>query len=301
MTSPLKNKEQQRANWLIRYVGVQKAYDKKVIKALKLAADDALEAADKWDRMNIGDRTKRYQFDLVAREIRGVIADLFKGLVPVLAQGQMDAAEAAAKALLEEDAKVLEALFPSKNMRESWEESFTASARHTIGAMVNRVAGIAPTYNLSRRVYKSGALSSNQLQRQINSSLARGSSAKELADLVRKSILPNTPGGVSYAAMRLGRTEINNAFHTQSIVSMKDEPWVEHVQWNLSGVHKPDPGDLCETYAAQGTFDKYDVPLKPHPQCMCYVTPVMVQFDSFASNLAAGVYDSYYQKEYNAA
>lgn len=301
MTSPLKDPDQQRANWLVRYVGVQKAYDKKVIRALKLAADDALEAADKWDRMNIGDRTKRFQFDLVAKEIRSVVADLFKGLVPILRQGQMDAAEAAAKALLAEDAKVLEALFPDRNMRKEWESSFTASARHTIGAMVNRVAGVSPTYTLSRRVYKSGALSSNQLQRQINSSLARGSSAKELADLVRKSILPNTPGGVSYAAMRLGRTEINNAFHTQSIISLKDEPWVDQVQWNLSGVHKPDPGDPCETYAAQGTFDKNEVPLKPHPQCMCYVTPVMVAFDDFATNLAAGVYDSYYQKEYNAA
>lgn len=301
MTSPLKNDEQQRANWLIRYVGVQKAYDKKVVAALKLAAKDALEAADKWDRMNIGDRTKRFQFDLVAKEIRSVVADMFKGLVPVLQQGQMDAAEAAAKALLAEDAKVLEALFPDANMRKSWEESFTASARHSIGAMVNRVAGISPTYTLSRRVYRSGALSSNQLQRQINSSLARGSSAKELADLVRKSILPNTPGGVSYAAMRLGRTEINNAFHTQSILSLKDEPWVDQVKWNLSGVHKPDPGDPCETYAATGTFNKDEVPLKPHPQCMCYVTPVMVEFNEFAANLSAGVYDSYYQKEYNAA
>lgn len=295
------NSEEQRDNWLIRYLLVQRAVDRKVEKALRQAALDAKAAANKLDGVNIGDRTKRYQVNLARSEIKTVINTLFKSVGAVIHSGQQDAAEAAAKASLAENAKVLEALFPSRNMRNNFTSSFIASARHSIQATINRVSGVSPTYTLSRRVYRTGALANGQVERQINSHIARGTSAKELAGAVSKSILPSTPGGVSYAAMRLARTEINNAFHTQSIMSMEDEPWIEQVQWNLSGVHKPDPGDLCETYAATGIFNKDAVPLKPHPQCMCYVTPVMVEFDQFAANLQSGLYDSYYEGIIQAA
>ena len=101
------------------------------------------------------------------------------------------------------------------------------------------------------------------------------------------------PGGVSYAAMRLGRTELNNAFHAQSIFDSQETPWVEQMRWHLSKRHEHDPGDECETYAAQATFRKEDVPEKPHPNCRCFVTPELPDYDQFEQSLLAGHYDPY--------
>jgi hypothetical protein len=300
LTSPRKE-QPSRANWLLRYLGVQQTYDKAIADALELAAIDAEEAFDKLGTVKIGERTRRYQINLVRKELRSLIRDLFQDFVPIIGRGQQDAAEAAEKAALAEDAKVLAALFPDPNLRKAFEASFKATARQGIQAMVNRVIGVSPTYPLSRRVYRAGALASGQLDRQVNSHLARGSAARDIAADVRKSISPKVAGGVSYAAMRLARTEINNAFHAQSIGTMEDKPWVESVRWNLSRVHKDDPGDLCEEYSDIGTFDKTDVPLKPHPQCMCYITPELSSFADFAAGLQSGVYDEYYHRKYKAA
>jgi hypothetical protein len=286
-------------NWLIKYLGIQRAYDKDVQSALQRAAFDAAKIANKLkDGEKISERTRRYQANLVRYQIRDIIKDLFSDLVPTLRAGQRDAAEAAARLDLAQSAQVLKALYPNEDMRKHAEASMVQTARHSIEAMVNRVTGYSPSYPLSRRVYRSGAIASGRLDRKIDSALGRGVSAQELAKAVKKDILPNTPGGVSYAAMRLARTEIGNAFHTQVINSVQDHEWVTDVRWNLSGQHKPDPGDLCEQYAAQGTFNKNEVPNRPHPNCMCYVTPVTDNFQSFADRLKAGDFHAYYQRRY---
>lgn len=244
---------------------------------------------------NISDRTKRYQVNLVRNEIRDIIKLMFKDLVPVINKGQQDAAEAAVKAALAQDAKVLEALFPIDTARKAWQASFTQSARHGIVAMVTRIT--QSQQPLSTRVYKTSAWVNNQLDRKINSHLARGSSAVELAKDVRKLIKPGTSGGVKYAAMRLARTEINNAFHVMSIQAAQEFPWVEQVEWHLSESHEENPGDLCEVYA-DNVYPKDGVPLKPHPQCMCFIVLKTMPWDQFTSQLASGAFDDFYEQKY---
>lgn len=297
MTLPLPTPEEsKKANWLLRYITVQQLYDKKVVAALQRAAFDAGKEADKWDGMNIGDRTKRYQFKLVQNEIRSIIKNMFKDLVPVINQGQQDAAEAAAKAALAQDAKVLKALFPDDKARKAFKASFQQTARHGVAAMVMRVT--ETELPLSKRVYKSAAFATGQVDKIINSHLARGSSAKELAKAVRSSILPSTPGGVSYAAMRLARSEINNAFHAMTITEIQELPWTEDGEWHLSGVHVENPGDLCESYALERYFPKNDIPKKPHPQCMCYVVPRTTSWSNFANQLESGKFDTFFEQKY---
>lgn len=299
MTKPLpqsSSEDEQRINWLLRYITVQQLYDKKIVAALQRAQYDAGQEADKWQRTNIGDETKRYQFNLVKNEIRKVIQAMFKDLVPTINAGQQDAAEAAAEAALAQDAKVLKALFPNTSERKAWEASYVQSARHGVGAMITRI--LHTNIPLSKQVYRTTAFETGRLDRKINSALARGSSAKELAALVRSDISPKAPGGVSYAALRLGRSEINNAFHAMSISNAQDDPWVEEMVWHLSKVHKEDPGDLCEDYALQSLFPKADVPPKPHPQCMCYVTRKPMQWGEFQLQLESGSFDAYFEKTY---
>lgn len=297
MTLPLQQPDDSaRVNWLLRYVTVQQLYDKKIVSALQHASVQAGEVADKLTGDNIGARTKRYQTNLVRHEIRDIIKNMFKDLVPTLNAGQQDAAEAAAKAALAQDAKVLNALFPNASERKAWEAGFVQSARHGIAAMATRI--LNTNLPLSKRVYKSSAFATGQLDRKINSHLALGSSAVDFAKDIRQFVSPKTPGGVNYAAMRLARSEINNAFHAMSIQSAQEFPWTESVEWHLSKSHKENPGDLCEVYAAQQYFDKNMVPPKPHPQCLCYVVPQTTEWSDFAMQLESGAYDDFFESKY---
>lgn len=299
MTNPelSPDEEAKRVNWLFKYIDVQQVYDKKIISALQQASVDAGEAAAKFQgNDNVSSRVAVYQSSLVRNEIRKIMRDLYKSFVPIINAGQQDAAEAAAKASLQEDAKVLEALFPDAKERAKWQDSFKQSARHGIQAMITRV--LHTNQPLSTRIWNSGALSSGVLDRKINSALARGASAKDLAKLVSSDVKYGAPGGTSYSALRLARTEINNAFHAQSIGQAQDSPWVDDMEWHESKTHKPNPGDLCESYALERLFPKGDVPPKPHPQCMCYVTPVEQDWNTFASQLSSGAYDDFFEKKY---
>lgn len=153
-------------------------------------------------------------------------------------------------------------------------------------------------FTLSERVYRNGRKSVTAVEGIINEALLTGRSATEIARLVRSYINPRTPGGLSYAAMRLGRTELNNAFHETSIRMATDDPFVDRMKWNLSGSH-PKP-DICNEYASAvnrrgwgpGEYAVSEVPRKPHPQCLCFTTTVPISEEAFLRNLHAGKYDS---------
>lgn len=150
-------------------------------------------------------------------------------------------------------------------------------------------------FALSERIYANGASGVRKVGGIVDRGLTMGLSAKELAQQVRGYYNPGVPGGASYAAMRLARTEINNAHHQTSINMSNDKPWVLGFKWNLSSSHpRPDP---CDDLAAhdeglgEGVFEKKNVPSKPHPQCLCYLTHIQEDEDDFIDNLVNGKYD----------
>lgn len=296
MTLPLREPDPSRANWLAKYIAVQQLYDKKIIKALQDASVDAAKVAAQFEgKDNISSKNYRYQMAVLRKEIHAVLNDLYAGFIPIIKQGHADAAEAAAQATLEHEKAVLKLLFPNPNERKQFEASFKQTARENIRAMINRI--LEPQWPLSERVWKSKSLAQGTLDRKINSAIARGASAKNLAKIVREDIKQGAPGGTSYCAMRLARTEINNAYHAQSIGQAQDSPWVAEMEWHLSLSHK-EQDCLCEYYADEQFFEVGDVPPKPHPQCMCYVTPVSIGYDNFADQLKAGAFDDYFEKTY---
>lgn len=142
---------------------------------------------------------------------------------------------------------------------------------------------------LSERVYRLRALHDGKVEDVIREGLIANLSAKELAASAYKYVSPTTPGGASYGAMRLARTEINNAFHERQIAGAK-RPGVEAVQWNLSGSHKVP--DECNIYAAHEPYPPDAVPEKPHPQCFCYLTYKTMSPGRFQEKLAAGDFDA---------
>lgn len=151
-------------------------------------------------------------------------------------------------------------------------------------------------YTLAERIYANGKVTTDHVGRIVDRALAQQLSASELAAQVRGYYDPAVPGGASYAASRLARTEINNAHHGTSIALSQGSPWVEGVKWNLSGSHpKPDPcDDLAERddyNLGPGVYLKGDAPDKPHPHCLCFLTHLMEDEDEFINKLVKGQYD----------
>lgn len=183
-----------------------------------------------------------------------------------------------------------------------WRTSQLATAQQ---GMVNLISRKENGITLSQRVWRNTQAAQRGLDETINVGLAIGKSPAEIAKDVRRFISPDVPGGASYAAMRLGRSEVLNAYHTTSINKMKETPWIEAVKWNLSGSH-PRP-DECNEYAdsgnlaGDGLWSPDQVPAKPHPNCLCYVTSVSPSLDEFARRYKNGEYDSYIGEQMGCA
>lgn len=173
-------------------------------------------------------------------------------------------------------------------------EAMHFEARQVVDDLISRrTTGFA----LKESIYAEGRKTVLQVGKIVERHLVLQSSARDIAKSVRDFYAPDVPGGASYAAMRLGRTEINNAHHETTKRLAQERPWVEGMKWNLSGSH-PHP-DECNEFAdheeglGTGVFNKYSVPSKPHPQCLCYLTHELPSSKEFIDNLVSGQYDAW--------
>jgi hypothetical protein len=175
----------------------------------------------------------------------------------------------------------------------NWRASQLATAQEGVKALVSRKQN---GYTLSQRVWRNSQAARRGLNDTINVGLTLGKSPAEIAKDVAKYVNPNVPGGASSAALRLGRTEVLNAYHTTSINNYKNTPWIGSCIWHLSGSH-PRP-DECNEYAEQGNLKNGkwsldQVPAKPHPNCLCYITPVQMPVEEYAQRFKNGEFDDY--------
>jgi len=290
----------QKRNWLFRYLGVQEKYDSLIDTALRDAADDAEESIRaRLGDERIGSQIRSYQLRQARTAARDSVRNLFSRLYGTIKAGHQDAALAAVEAGFMDDARFLRRLFPNAQRRALYEDSMRQSATRGVEAMLTRI--VISHKPLSKQVYQTRALANGSVDRIINSALAKGDSAADLAKAVASSIKPDTPGGVAYAAKRLGRTEINNAFHAQSVGQNEDKPWVDRMSWNLSGSHpysaawlagSRDLGiEYCERMSLS-TYGKSQVPSK-HPNCLCFCAPKMMDWTTFEQRLLLGQYNRY--------
>lgn len=172
--------------------------------------------------------------------------------------------------------------------------SFIQQAKNGIDALLAKAKNGVP---LSRAVYKTQALAQGLVDRKVSQGLLLGMNAKAIAKSVKDLILPNVAGGVSYAAHRLARTEINHAYKTAQEQRYADEPWTTGMRWNLSGSHPV--RDICNDLADRDDHGLgegvYPVGQRPdsHPNCLCYLTPEQLDEDAFIEGFLAGDYNSY--------
>lgn len=158
-------------------------------------------------------------------------------------------------------------------------------------------------FELSERVYKWEYWHNGHVDSLVSSKFALGASARDIAKAVRDFIDPNTAGGASYAAKRLGRTEVANAFHEQTRRDYADNPFVPGLRWNLSGSHPR--VDTCDDLAKghsrglpKGVYRTGEVPDKPHPQCLCNVSPHTVDEGEFRKDFLDGGYNDFLMNKY---
>lgn len=296
MTRPIPNDriddpEELRKRWLLRFLKIQARYDTKIRTVLIQGAEDAYSELIRLNsNATFSAAVRTAQIRLMMREVSSVLKDTFGELLPVIKNGQKEEAQQAVIAFGATDLEYLRRAFGETGAAADFIEGQRRQAALHVANAVSRIT--RSEIPLSGRVYRTRALSTRWVQQQVTSGILRGDSAVQIAKQVRSSIRPTAPGGVSYAALRLGRTELNNAFHATSIALSQDRPWVEGMLWNLSAVHEYEPQrvpEICEQYSGQ-IFEVNNVPRKPHPQCRCYVTPALEPFDVFIRHLTAGQY-----------
>jgi hypothetical protein len=265
------------------------------------AARDAEKALQRLEgRAGIGAVVRDAQLTTALTAIRTALRDLWRDVGNETQAGMEEARIAALTSSLEWDTPLFK-LVTSARERDAMKRGLLASAVLNVEAAMARI--YKTRIPLSEQVYKTADLVNGWLDRLVNSALARGANYSELAREVREYIRPDVRGGVSYAAMRLARTEINNAYHAVSIDHERDKPWTLGMRWRLSRSHPH--VDICDDLARRdsaglgaGVFPSGDVPRKPHPQCLCYVTPELPTNDQFFTEFHAGKYDDFLKRTY---
>jgi hypothetical protein len=259
------------------YLAQEQQMDAELAKVLELAAR---QSAGQVRRLNlrkgtsIGARVRAAQLQTVLSEIFRIQSDLWTGDVRDVILRNLARAERAAELSLDDVALMLENAVGERRA----DALITAMRQQARAGMELDRTRRART--LSARVWKNSSLAQGRVERLIRAGIIQGLSARELAANVRSHVSPSTPGGVGYAAMRLARTELNNAFH-ENQKQAAAAPWVRGVKWNLSGTHKHrvKGTDKCDMMATQniyelggGRYPADSIPDKPHPQCLCFIT-----------------------------
>lgn len=283
---------------LIEFLKVQEYWERDFVHILARAASDAEKIVLQLQaKKGVGTAIRVDQLQAVRANLMRAQADIWRKIGSSVEAGKLDAAAAGVRVNAIYTDVLLRAGYSGDQLAILLEAS-EAQARRTVDIALQRIQG--PSYvPLSERVYNTQQLSSGIVDRRVTSMLLHGLNAREIAKGVRDLIDPNVRGGVSYAAQRLGRTELNNAFHAASVREAIKSPFIEYTRWMLSGSH-PKP-DECDQYARTeniknqppGTWLPSEVPQKPHPQCLCYTISVAISRQEFVEGFENGTYDKY--------
>ncbi len=258
---------------LKQYIKQQSVVDRDLRRLLMSAANDARS------RIATASNLRAAQLDLVQRQLR-----LWAQIGTVIEDGIRTTPQMVANV----NTVFTDDLLRSLGVKSSAEfrRRMMVEANRTVQTYLAR-ANLGMT--LSERVYRNGQVASGRIDRIVGNGVLRGASAREIARDVHGLINPNTPGGASYAAQRLARTELNNAFHRVSQDTYAANPFVDMVSWELSSSHPR--ADECDDLV--GKYRSDDTPEKPHPQCLCYITPEVIARAELVRRFKRGEYNDW--------
>lgn len=271
---------------LLSFLNINKTYDQQLIYEMKHAyAEIDVELKKLEGKTNVSSRVQRAQLEASRAAMQAKLSTLFEKVGNTVTAGKYAAAGAAAD-YLADAADIFKTAGLTAKEIEVIKDSMRAMAAVNIEHLESRLK--LSRIPLSEKVWGTEKLVHDRLDYIINTHIARGTSASELAKAVRQFVDPASPGGVQYAARRLARTELNNAFHATTILIGSESPFIDGFEWKLSGSHPE--GDECDDYAAAGVWAAKDVPRKPHPNCLCYLIEKMPSPDEFINRYRTGAY-----------
>lgn len=165
---------------------------------------------------------------------------------------------------------------------------------------------------LSDRIWSTAGTFRSTLTSLINMSVATGLGSKDTAKLIdalakgggyqlKKTVLADYPkavsrfgkhygGNLNWEAFRLARTELAFAANEATIIAGQMTPGYKGTRWMLSEAH-PET-DVCDDLAnadpdglGPGGYAKGNEPLTPHPNCICYQVPILMEREEFMNNM----------------
>lgn len=146
--------------------------------------------------------------------------------------------------------------------------------------------------NLSEKLWNQSGNYKQELEYAISSAVEKGTSAVTLSKRLSKYLndFPSlkadykekfgqavTCHDCEYRSIRLARTEINMAYRTAEQTRWKQMDFV--VGYEIKTSYSHEEKDICDS--AQGKYPKDFVFVGWHPNCMCYVIPILKTEDEF--------------------
>lgn len=287
-------------------------YAKQVAKLYQTAADEFASLAGKISLP--ADGTFNFDdFPKAKKQAHGIVSRLAGKIEAVVTTGQRSEWLAACQ---KNDAFLASILHTSKLSKEE-AERYQARNLEALSAFQNRKEG---GLNLSQKIWKYAGEFKDAMELGLDIGLGEGKSAQELSRDLRKYL--NEPdrlyrrvrdkGGnlrLSKAAklyhpgqgvyrssaknsQRLTRTEVNMAYRESEYLRWQQLDFVVGVRVMLSNNHtiknskgEPVPFvDICDTLA--GDYPKTFKFVGWHPQCRCFVVPIMSDYDEYNKDRA---------------
>ncbi len=242
---------------------------------------------------------RRAHQEALAKVLDNAVNSLRDGLTGTVTQGIQGAVHAATSGPEEVTKGVLAGAFHPAEVK--W--MFASINERAVKSLLTRTRhGL----KLSARVWRIGKDARQNIRRVVEDGVTRGLDSRKLARQVQQYVQPDVwtamkqetrrnlgvSSNVSFEAMRLARTEVNNAFHEGTVNAYAAIPSARGAYWRLSGAH-PLP-DICDEYASHngnGLWAEGEVPARPHPACMCVICAAMEDTEAFTQRLRGWIKD----------
>ncbi|TXH52994.1 MAG: hypothetical protein E6Q97_14305 [Desulfurellales bacterium] len=156
-------------------------------------------------------------------------------------------------------------------------------------------------YRLSDRVWNTAGNTRQRLDAYLETAIREGRGALQMSRELEQFLIPgrglrtSKPYGAnaSFDGMRLARSEISRAAQEAHRMAATMNPFVSGMKWNLSARHPKI--DICDDLArggpaGDGVYSVEAYPERPHSQCLCYGTNVLIPNpDSILDELRADI------------
>lgn len=243
---------------------------------------------------------RREQYANLLQDLDQILRDLKADYGQLLDGGMLESAQAAADreaaiaAMLEQTQD--RSLFPELNRTLSLSDGTQIVVRfgHVAAGAVNRAATryYRDGLKLSNRLYNLDQAARKAIEDTILQALTEGVSSRDLGKRLQEGLAKAGADNPRYQAMRIARTEINQAHREAHIQSCLDpitgrlKSFISAIGFRLSLSHPK--ADICDVWAGAdsglgpGNYLPDDVPID-HAHGLCYSVSVLVEHPDVAA------------------